>query len=518
LTVNTSKPNSHSASGKEKKKPGDKWTGLVVVLVFGFLLALYAASFGPYYGAATMLAFIVAGHWATPKKWRKLYRLLIIASAIALFFGTIIWEQWITDLIRDSVFAIRIAAFLLTFGLSLIFSVCLVALPVMGGAIYSAPWLANLGGDAELTQSQLRRHLLRCYVGANPPYAVVANGQIIAEKPEGVMRSTAGPGLIIVRPETAVVTEWMGDVKQIRGPGKTDVKMFERIKEVVDLRPQWANTGSFTASTAEGETVTVKADFRYQIDVNNLNKEQSDNEAKKTNDDAYGNHAKPARTNDENASIGPNLYDAVYRAVYCAGPDGWKKATERTVRNMISDAVNRHQALALFDSLEPTGAIKPSAENQTALKEIAQAATVQANALCRAWGVITLSVEVQDLVAPPVVRSKTQVNVESQSSAQRMRVIGQAEAEFASLNDRLRIEAQKVSLDNYAKTLASNLGDLSAEERARFLDTIGKLATQVAQDRATALRYIDVLETISQNPNARLIVTTGDGPVSFDNH
>ena len=73
------------------------------------------------------------------------------------------------------------------------------------------------------------------------------------------MQSMAGPGIIIIRPETAVVLEWMGEVSQIKGPGKAHNKMFERIKEVIDLRPQWGNTNEFTATTAEGETVTVQA-------------------------------------------------------------------------------------------------------------------------------------------------------------------------------------------------------------------------------------------------------------------
>lgn len=504
----------------EQTKSGGGWPWLALILVIGFVGALIGASYNPYLGAFIMLLFLVVGHWAAPKKWRRVYRLAIIGSTIGIFLGTAFWDRGIAVTVEDMVFGAKVAAFLVTFGLSFIIGFAMVALPVIGGAFYSAPWLEKIGGDVELSRIQLRKHLLRCYLETNPPYAIVGNGTILAQKPAGVMQTTAGPGIIIIRPETAVVLEWMGKVSQIKGPGKANTKMFERIKEVIDLRPQWGNTNEFAATTAEGETTTVQADFRYQIEQEPPQHETSRTGNGEHSPQPYINSALKADYCAED--LDAHLCNAIHKAVYHAGQSGWRQATERTVRNAIADAVRQHKVFDLFSStwLQDTGRdyrTDQPAINTTTAKQIAQDAVDQACEVSRTWGVRVLEISIQHFGAPSLVLSSTRVGVESRMTAQRLRVIGQAEAEFARVQDSLNVETQSVLINNLTALSSGVLGELTPEERARLFAMIEKIGSQMGKDRVSALRFIEVLETISQNPNSHLIVTTGDGPISFEN-
>lgn len=97
------------------------------------------------------------------------------------------------------------------------------------------------------------------------PYTLrVQEGRVI---PEGhpVLRKLGGPGFISIAHDSAVVTTCMGRLERVLGPGFFKLRPFERVWDVVDLRPQ-KRTVRVEATTREGVPVYCDAEIRFRID------------------------------------------------------------------------------------------------------------------------------------------------------------------------------------------------------------------------------------------------------------
>ena len=91
-----------------------------------------------------------------------------------------------------------------------------------------------------LYRYQSLRALLTYSLGTNYPYYVV-EGRELEERVDGnpFRQFFAGPGIVITGPHHAVViTNGMREVNEIGAPGLTFTGPFERVDQIVDLRPQ----------------------------------------------------------------------------------------------------------------------------------------------------------------------------------------------------------------------------------------------------------------------------------------
>jgi hypothetical protein len=95
------------------------------------------------------------------------------------------------------------------------------------------------------------------------PWMKIAEGKI-ALYADSIVNRTGGPGHLIVYHDSAVVLERAGRLTRVEGPGFPKLEPFERIYDIVDLRPKrWVYTVS--AMTKEGIPISWDAEVHYQI-------------------------------------------------------------------------------------------------------------------------------------------------------------------------------------------------------------------------------------------------------------
>ena len=114
------------------------------------------------------------------------------------------------------------------------------------------------------------RSLLTFTAGTNYPYYVVENGkpeERVGGNPFGML--FAGPGIVITEPhQAAVITDGM-EIKKIATPGLTFTSLFERVGQIVDLRPQ-LKAFDVDAITKDGIRIRVLTFVFFKIRSPNL--------------------------------------------------------------------------------------------------------------------------------------------------------------------------------------------------------------------------------------------------------
>jgi hypothetical protein len=96
------------------------------------------------------------------------------------------------------------------------------------------------------------------------PFLVVREGRIAGDA-KSPLAKVGGPGLLVIYNSNAVVTEQYGSLKRVLGPGYSRLEQFERIYDIIDLRPQhWVYTVS--ALTRDGIPVSCDVDITFKID------------------------------------------------------------------------------------------------------------------------------------------------------------------------------------------------------------------------------------------------------------
>lgn len=85
--------------------------------------------------------------------------------------------------------------------------------------------------------------------------------------PDGpaTMREIGGPGFLSVGHDTAVVTSRLGELHRVIGPGFHVLDPFEKVWEVIDLRPQ-RRTVNVEMMTRDGIPISCEASVRFRID------------------------------------------------------------------------------------------------------------------------------------------------------------------------------------------------------------------------------------------------------------
>jgi regulator of protease activity HflC (stomatin/prohibitin superfamily) len=99
------------------------------------------------------------------------------------------------------------------------------------------------------------------------PIVIVAKGKIREKGTSEALLRVGGSGSILVYNDSAVVLEQGGRVTRVVEPGSVDsLGQFERIREIVDLRPiRW--NYKVEAMSKEGIPVTVPADIVFQVNT-----------------------------------------------------------------------------------------------------------------------------------------------------------------------------------------------------------------------------------------------------------
>lgn len=112
-------------------------------------------------------------------------------------------------------------------------------------------------------------HLVHCMFGqaSFKPWLMVQEAAINTDlNPlQSLIVRVGGPGNLIVRKDSGVVLEQAGRLTRVEGPGAHPLERFERLYDIVDLRPrrwQFAVEGL----SKEGIPVTCETDIVFEID------------------------------------------------------------------------------------------------------------------------------------------------------------------------------------------------------------------------------------------------------------
>ncbi len=126
--------------------------------------------------------------------------------------------------------------------------------------------LHGLTEEPEGVETQFIEHLFNGYPTRPPfPYTMRVEGGRMIPDTHVVLRKVGGPGFISIAHDSAVVTAQAGRMGRVLGPGFYKLKPFERVWDVVDLRPQ-KRTVRVEATTREGVPVYCDAQIRFHID------------------------------------------------------------------------------------------------------------------------------------------------------------------------------------------------------------------------------------------------------------
>ncbi len=92
----------------------------------------------------------------------------------------------------------------------------------------------------------------------------VQEGHAMPDGP-ATMREIGGPGFLSVGHDSAVVTSHLGKLYRVIGPGFHILEPFEKVWDVIDLRPQ-RRTVSVEMMTRDGIPISCEASVRFRID------------------------------------------------------------------------------------------------------------------------------------------------------------------------------------------------------------------------------------------------------------
>jgi hypothetical protein len=196
--------------------------------------------------------------------WRRLGRFLACMLGIAIpflvmAFGLAVVTELITHQ-EELPDAVATPDFWLSLGLNM--------LPMVA-AMVLVLWFAGrflvvayrLGGWREGMAFLVRS---RCGLQGFRPWARIEKGAI-CKGGTAVLDRAGGPGNLVVYQDSAVVLEQGGRLTRIVGKGIHEVGRFEKIYDVIDLRPKRA-IRTVKAMTREGIPVRWDVELQYQID------------------------------------------------------------------------------------------------------------------------------------------------------------------------------------------------------------------------------------------------------------
>jgi hypothetical protein len=101
------------------------------------------------------------------------------------------------------------------------------------------------------------------------PFAIITEGGVRERDREKALahRQLGGPGRLVVFNDSAVVLERYGQITRIEGPGMVFLDRFERIREIIDLRPQVKTLPAeqVIVATRDGILLGTEVTIRFQI-------------------------------------------------------------------------------------------------------------------------------------------------------------------------------------------------------------------------------------------------------------
>jgi regulator of protease activity HflC (stomatin/prohibitin superfamily) len=345
-----------------------------------------------------------------------------------------------------------------------------------------------------------------------PPWATVEDGKVTKVRPEGLLQTPLGPGVVVIRPGNAVVFEWGGKVTSIEGPGVVKSRRHEIIRKVVDLRPRWLSVTAEKVLTQDRIPLTFELTVGYRVQP-------------KPDADKNG-PPKPTveASKGEIAGDYPVYKESVYRAVFRLDPTTPEKAVQATADSFLRDEVRTYNLDDLYDySMADT--IKPRGD---AILQIEDRLRARLGRQTHNWGLELLGVDVSTVEMPEDMRERVldwwatawrRQSLVAQASGERhamaQRGLGQAEALEAveGKKEEVRKRLTRQLMDIVRACLGAGVS-LDATVAVRLVSVLEAVSMRMTCDSPTAIQYLEALEKLLQSEGDKTVIV-GESPPMF---
>ena len=370
----------------------------------------------------------------------------------------------------------------------------------------SAKWVLSVSDSLGVSPKEARR-LVRSQVFASAGnYLIVENGEIVSEKPPGILTRLGGPGLLVIKPANAVVLERGGETTRILGPGVHALRRFESIKRphrskgIVDLRPQEGDD-PVKAITKDGIVLDMQVTQSWQIEP------QQVTDSRRSSQLAGGEATTPVLGAPEYP-----VYEATVRkAVFATPPEGWQSQLPEAALNVLRDVVATYTLDEIF-SLEDSTAPRP---DRRIVRRIEEQVVDRYDP--SAFGATYRSLDIRHIDVPPDVRAQM-VRRWKQAQEWKLRVqeaIAEREALIKLSEGRAQalgnLEQAKLSARTNLARMVSGILDtlvqIGSEPLAlSFANLVRELTERVGQDEQVAMRYMEALHAVIDSEGVKSFV------------
>lgn len=370
----------------------------------------------------------------------------------------------------------------------------------------SATWVLAISDSLGISAREARQFVRSQVFGTSRSYMTVENGEIVSQKPPGILSRLGGPGVLVVKPGNAVVLERGAKTARIIGPGVHRLGRFETIKKpygskgIVDLRPQ-EDEATPEVLTQDGIPVKMTVGQRWQIEP----KDETDR--RRSSQPVSGGATTPVLGTPEY----PVYEESVRKAVFATAPDGWASMVPEAALNVLRDIVATYTLDQIF-ALDSSSGTRPDWRTVRRIE-----LDVSQHYDPSAFGVTYLGMDIRHIEVPEDVRAQMvqrwkasqewELRVQD-AIAERKALIELSEGRAQALGklEKAKLSA-RVNMANLVDRILNRLATVPGSPGAtNFARLVSELAERIGEDEQVAIRYIEAMQAVIESPGAKSVV------------
>jgi regulator of protease activity HflC (stomatin/prohibitin superfamily) len=475
-----------------------------------FILSLFVG------GAVTAIAFLLGWWW--PGTFLLLLTLYYACRAFPAPMAPVVYSVyggfavfWLAGSLLDTVLPVADR----TLTLSRLFTPYLVGI-VLGVALpflfwwlvifASANWVLAISDSLGIPARDAREFVRSQVFGTSRNYMIVENGEIVSQKPAGMLVRLGGPGVLVVRPGNAVVLERGGETTRIVGPGVHHLTRFETIKRpvskgIVDLRLHEGLALAEKVLTKDGIWLDIQVHQGWQIEPRQVT------DGRRTSQLAGGEATTPILAAPEYP-----VYEATVRkAVFATPAEGWEAVFPEAPLSVLRDVVATYTLDEIF-ALEDSSAPRPDRRIVRRIEE-----QVGQRFDPSRYGTAYRGMDIRHIDVPEDVQAQMMRRWKA-SQEWRLRVqeaIAEREALIKLSEGRAqalgKLEQAKLNARaNMAKMVSGILDTLVQIDKEpvalSFANLVRELTQRIGQDEQVAMRYIEAMQAVIESPGPKSFV------------
>ncbi|MBC8492380.1 MAG: SPFH/Band 7/PHB domain protein [Chloroflexi bacterium] len=450
--------------------------------------------------------------WAVFSFPREFWRLLLIGwlvLGIALVSSAHIQNFMAINARASRLIKDVTAQDVLSFILGLILGLVVVGVPLFIVLFVSSEYVLALHEIAGVSRRHAIKLLWSLIMGIQLPWLIVENGEVTESKPKGVLPEIGGPGVVVIRPGNAVVSERHGKVTRIAGPGIVKTKRFEKIREVIDLRPQWATIEAENVLTKDRVPLAIKYGVGYQIEPKSDTDERLESVLKGDGE----------ALTEEIGEVYPVYAATVRKAVFNVTPAGWQLTVSMAAGSFLRDTVATLNFDEIFELVEDIE--EPMVENRRRIHEIEQRVQDKLAQVALNWGIKIKTFDVESIEIPAEARARMlewwEAEWKRRIAFKRARSERQTMIEKATGRAWALEKLEEVKADARRRMIRQLINAIEGVDQIgggkttiRFIHVIEQLSRRMMTDDIIASHYCEVLEAIVESGGQKVFVLGED--------